>query len=172
MDDHNQKQLVYSSIFLALSVVLPTIIGKLPQIGRALCPMHFPVLICGFICGPTYASVVGAIAPVINFLLTGKPSGPTLIAMTFELMAYGTTTGILSKFFPSKTLYVYISLVTAMIIGRILSGIVNVLIYGLLGKNYTWEVFVAMTFVSSIPGIVLQLLIVPPIINRLAKKSK
>lgn len=41
-------RLVLAAMFLALALVLPFITGQLPQIGNALCPMHFPVLLCGF----------------------------------------------------------------------------------------------------------------------------
>ena len=53
------RRLTYSAICLALCLVLPFLTGQIPQIGSALCPMHIPVLLAGFVCGPWWATVVG-----------------------------------------------------------------------------------------------------------------
>lgn len=46
------RNLVYAGAALALCLVLPFLTGQIPQIGSALCPMHIPVLLAGFLCGP------------------------------------------------------------------------------------------------------------------------
>ena len=78
------RKLVFAALLLALAMVLPFLTGQIPQIGQALCPMHIPVLLCGFLCGPWYALAVGAIAPVLRFALFGMPPlVPTGAAMCF-----------------------------------------------------------------------------------------
>ena len=101
------KNLTASAICLTLYILLPFLTSQIPQIGNALSPMHIPVLLCGFICGPYYAAVVGATAPLLRFLIFGMPPiMPIGVAMCFELTVYGIIAGILYKMFPKKTTYI------------------------------------------------------------------
>ena len=96
-------RLTYAALYLALALVLPFLTGQIPQIGSMLCPMHIPVLLCGFICGWPYGLVTGLIAPVLRSFLFGMPQlYPTAIAMTFELAAYGAVSGMLYHLMPKK----------------------------------------------------------------------
>ena len=90
------KKLVLAGMFLALGMILPFITGQVPQIGNMLCPMHIPVLLCGFICGWQYGLVVGFITPLLRSFMFGMPPVyPTAIVMAFELMTYGFLSGFL-----------------------------------------------------------------------------
>ena len=95
-------RLVLAALFLALTLVLPFLTGQIPQIGSALCPMHFPALLCGFFCGPWYGLAVGLIAPVLRHALFGMPPILTAIAMSFEFAAYGLVSGLLYRLLPPK----------------------------------------------------------------------
>lgn len=115
--------LLCSAVCLALCLVLPFLTGQIPQIGNTLSPMHIPVLLCAFLCGPWYAAIIGAIAPLLRFMLFGMPPlFPTGVAMCFELFTYGAVAGIMYRLLPRKALHVYVSLITAMIAGRIVWG--------------------------------------------------
>ena len=97
------KKLVYSALCLAIALVLPIITGNIQTIGNMLCPMHIPVLLCGFICGPWWGLVVGALAPLVRFLIFSMPPiYPTAIAMAFELAAYGFLRECFIKDFPKR----------------------------------------------------------------------
>ena len=101
----NLKKLVLSGMFLALGIVLPFVTGQIPQIGSMLCPMHIPVLLCGFICGWQYGLVVGLIVPVLRSMMFGMPPMfPTATAMAFELMTYGFLAGALLNAVPGIAL--------------------------------------------------------------------
>ena len=122
------QKLVISAVCLALCMVLPFLTGQIPEIGSMLCPMHIPVLLCGFLCGPAWAAVVGAIAPLLRFVLFGMPPlFPTGAAMCVELATYGAVSGMLYRALPNKAVNVYVSLLGAMLAGRIVWGIVRVL---------------------------------------------
>ena len=69
----NTKKLVLSAFFLALGLVLPFLTGQIPEIGNMISPMHFPVMLCGFICGGPYGALVGLILPPLRFLLFQMP---------------------------------------------------------------------------------------------------
>lgn len=67
------RNIVLAALFLALAFVLPMITGHVPQIGNMLCPMHFPVLLAGFVLGGPWGLVLGFIAPLLRSVLFGMP---------------------------------------------------------------------------------------------------
>ncbi len=167
---NNLRELVSAAVCLALCLVLPFLTGQIPQIGNALCPMHIPVLLCGFICGPWYALAVGFIAPLLRFVLFGMPPiFPTGVAMCFELAAYGALTGILYRALPKKAWGVYASLIAAMLGGRIIWGVVRAVISGVSESGFTWAAFLAGAFTNAVPGIVLHIVLIPPIVVMLRR---
>ena len=164
------KRLVYASVCLALALVLPFLTGQIPEIGSMLLPMHIPVLLCGFICGPAWAAVVGAIAPLLRFALFGMPPlFPTGAAMCVELATYGMVAGVLYRALPAKPVHVYTSLVSAMLAGRIVWGIVRLALSGVTDSPFTWAAFMASAFTQAVPGIILHIVLIPVIVLALRK---
>ncbi|MDK2902991.1 MAG: hypothetical protein PWQ93_910 [Clostridiales bacterium] len=164
------KNLVLSGFFLALGLILPFLTAQIPSIGNRLLPMHIPVFLCGFVCGWPYGLIVGFIVPVFRSMLFGMPPMfPTAVAMAFELATYGCMSGLLYKLLPQKNAYIFVSLIISMICGRIIWGIVSLFLYGLSGTAFTWELFIAGAFLNAIPGIIIQLIIIPIIIIALSR---
>lgn len=159
------KKLVLSALFIALGIVLPFFTGQLPQIGNMLLPMHIPVLVCGFVCGAPHGLAVGLIVPLLRSVLFGRPILlPTALGMAVELAVYGLVTGLMYARFKHKKLGIYISLLTAMVCGRIAWGLSSLLIYQALGTPFTWELFATEAFVNAVPGIAVQLVLIPVLI--------
>ena len=164
------QKLVLAALCLALCMVLPFLTGQIPEIGNMLCPMHIPVLLCGFLVGPFWGAVVGLIAPLLRFALFGMPKlFPTGIAMCAELAVYGAVSGLLYARLPRKTVNLYISLVTAMLLGRVAWGAVRLALSGLSGSAFTWTAFVAGAFTTAIPGILLHIVLIPVIVLALQR---
>ncbi|MCI6909252.1 MAG: ECF transporter S component [Clostridiales bacterium] len=163
------KKLVLAALFLALAYVMPFLTGQIPQIGSMLLPMHLPVLLCGFVCGWPYALAVGLLAPLTRHLMLAMPPLMTAICMSFELAAYGALTGLFYKLFPKKTVFLYVSLILAMLGGRVVWGLAAWAIYPLFAKALTWQIFAAGAFVNSIPGIILQIVVIPPLVLALRR---
>lgn len=164
------RKLVLSAFFMALGIVLPFLIGQIPQIGRMLLPMHIPILLCGFICGWQYGLAVGFITPLLRGVMFGMPAlMPSGAGMAVELAVYGLVTGILYARLPKKIPYVYVSLLGAMIAGRIAWGIASIAIYGFMGNQFSTELFMSGAFLTAIPGIILQIILLPAIIIALRK---
>jgi len=159
-------------MFLALSLLLPFLTGQIPVYGKMLCPMHFPVLLCGFICGPWWGLAVGAVAAPLRSLLFGMPAAPTCYFMAAELAVYGCLAGFLYQRLPKKTPFLFVSLVLSMTAGRIISGLLQWIVYGVNGKPYTFNAFLAAHFVSSWLGILLQLLLIPLILAGLTRAKQ
>lgn len=163
-------KLVLSALFLAMAMILPFVTGQIPKLGNAFLPMHLPILLCGFFCGPIYGTVVGAVAPYLRFLLFGMPTlMPMGISMSFELATYGLIAGLLFRLLPKKPLFVYLSLIGSMIAGRITWGIARVILYGMGQAPFGWQAFLSGAFLTAIPGIVIQILLIPPLVILLAK---
>lgn len=169
MESINIKKLVLSAVFLALCMLLPFLTGQIQAFGSMLTPMHIPVLLCGFVCGPVYGAAVGTIAPLMRSLIFGMPPPyPTAIAMAFELCAYGFFAGLLYNALPKKAGFVYASLIASMLIGRGVWGIAMLL---LLTGDFAFSAFLNVAFLTAWPGIILQILIIPPIVL-LLKRAK
>lgn len=165
MKNQALKNLTLSAMFIAIGIVLPFLTGQIPQIGSMLLPMHIPVLLCGLICGWKYGLGVGFILPLLRSLIFGMPPlFPIAIAMAFELAAYGFIIGFLygrSKW--QCIIALYRSLIIAMLAGRAVWGVVMVLLLGFGENSFTWQAFMAGAFVNAVPGIILQLILIPAI---------
>lgn len=169
----NLRNLILSAMFLALAFVLPFLTGQIPQIGAMLLPMHIPVLLCGFFCGAPWGLTVGFIAPIFRSLIFGMPPMfPTALCMAFELAAYGFVSGWLYRKLPRSRASVYISLVTAMVLGRLVWGAMMLLCMGIKGSAFGFSAFIAGAVTGAIPGIILQLVLIPILVISLQKVHK
>ena len=159
------KNLTLSAMFLALGLVLPLLTGQIPQIGNMLLPMHLPVFLCGLICGWQYGGVIGFVTPLLRYVIFGMPVlYPTGLAMSLELMTYGIVAGLLyavSKW--QCVVALYRCLIIAMLAGRAVWGVTEVILLGLSGDSFTWQAFFAGAFLNAVPGIILQLILIPAI---------
>ena len=162
MKKQSTRKLVFAALFLALGLVLPFLTAQIPQIGSMLLPMHLPVLLCGFVCGWPYGLLVGAVTPLLRSMLFSMPPlYPTAVAMAFELAAYGLLAGLFYKLLPKKPVYVYVSLILAMLGGRVVWGLVQMILMGLVAQPFTWQIFMAGAFGNALPGILVQLVLIP-----------
>lgn len=151
-----------ASLFLALAYVMPFLTGQIPEIGSMLCPMHIPVLLCGFICGWPWGLAVGFIAPFFRSLTLGMPPFfPTAVCMALELAAYGAVSGLMHKTLPKKKQYIYCSLIIAMIIGRLVWGSAMFVCMGIKGEGFTVSAFLSGAILNAIPGIIVQIVLIP-----------
>lgn len=169
MTDKNKVlRIIMAALFLALSYVLPYFTGQVPEIGTKLCLLHIPVILCGFLCGWNWGLAVGFIAPLFRSLVAGMPVlYPTAVCMAFELATYGAIAGLMHKFLPRKKLYIYCALIISMIVGRIIWGIAMFVCMGISGTDFTFEAFLSGAFVNAIPGIIVQIILIPILVMSL-----
>lgn len=162
--------LVYAAVCLALCILLPFLTGQIPEVGSMLCPMHIPVLLAGFLCGPWWAMGVGFVAPALRYLLFGMPPLlPVGAPMMAELLVYGLVVGLLYRRLTGKTGRVYASLIGGMVAGRVVWGIAALIVYGAANKPFTWTAFLAGAVVNAVPGIILHIILIPVIVFTLEK---
>lgn len=159
------KKMVLAAMFLAMGILLPYLTLNNPQLGQVMLLMHIPVLLCGVLVGPRYAFIVGALLPITRSLLIGMPMMfPMAVSMAFELATYGLVIGLLYNKLPKSIPLLYASLIGAMVAGRLVWATAMVVISGVSDVNFSFTAFVGGGFLTALPGIVLQLIVVPVII--------
>lgn len=163
------KKSIITAVCIALCVVLPQAFHAVPNAGAIYLPMHIPVLLCGLICGWSYGLLCGLAGPALSALITGMPPAAVLPGMLVECGVYGLAAGLLMQLLRTKHLYadLYISLAAAMLLGRVASGIAKALIFS--AGSYSMASWVAGSFVTALPGIVIQLALLPSIVYALMR---
>lgn len=161
----NVKDLVFAAVLTALGVLLPSLFHVAGWAGSVFLPMHIPVLLCGLLCGWRYGGLCGLLVPLLCSAFTGMPPlFPVGAAMMLELCAYGVLGGLLFKRYN-----VYVSLIGAMLGGRIISGLANLLFMGMAGNPYGMQAFLSGAFVTALPGIIIQIVIIPVLMVALTR---
>lgn len=162
------KKLVFTAVCAALCLVLPMAFHSVPNAGTIFLPMHIPVLLCGLICGWPYGGVCGIVGPLLSSLVTGMPPAAMLPSMMVECCAYGFVTGMLMRHVHTKHAVadLYISLVSAMVVGRAVAGFAKAWIFTPGISPFAW---VTTSLIAGIPGIVIQLILMPMVVLALTK---
>ena len=163
------KKSIITAACLALCVVLPQAFHAVPNAGAVYLPMHIPVLLCGLICGWSYGLLCGLAGPALSTLFTGMPPVAYLPTMLVECAVYGTVAGLMMQFIRTKKVYVdlYLSLVIAMVGGRVIAGIMRALIFA--RGSYTMGAWATSYLVTSLPGIIIQIVLIPSIVFALMR---
>ena len=170
MNSTQLRKLTYSALYMAIALILPFVTGQIPEIGAMLCPMHIPALLCGFMCGWSWGVAVGFISPLLRSVMFGMPAMfPAAIAMAFELAVYGGMAGLLYSRLPRKKWMIYAALLISMIAGRVVWGAVQALLAGLSGNSFTWTLFLTGAVINAIPGIIMQLALIPVLVVTMDK---
>lgn len=158
------KKSMITAVCIALCYVLPMLFHGIQNAGSIFCPMHIPVLICGLVCGWPYGLLCGLAGPALSSVLSGMPPVAMLPAMMVELAVYGAVGGLMMSFVHTKKTYadLYLSLVTAIVSGRVIAGLAKALIFA--RGRYGMAAWVAGSVVTSWPGTLLQLVLIPTVV--------
>lgn len=165
----NVKKSIITAVCIALCYVIPLMFHGIQNAGSIFCPMHIPVFICGLICGWQFGLLCGIAGPALSSALSGMPPVAILPSMMVELAAYGTAAGLMMKLVRTKSTYadLYISLIVAIVCGRVLAGLAKALIFA--RGSYSMSAWIAGSVVTSWPGTVIQLVFIPTIVFALMK---
>lgn len=166
--NNQTRKITMAALCIALGVILPQLFHVIPNAGSIWLPMHLPVLIAGFVTNPLFGAIVGFITPILSSMLTSMPGPAVLPGMVCELTTYGLVAGLTYSLLKvKKPLKYYICLVVTMLAGRLVGGLLNGLIFK--AGSYSLSIWATTYFVTGLPGIVVQLIIVPVIIYALDK---
>ena len=159
---------------MALGVILPSITGSIKEIGDSLLPLHLVVMLCAVVCGWRYAACIGLMLPFFRSLFFGMPPiYPNAVWMALELATYGFVIGFLFSLKKKYSrIYLFFCLITSMIAGRIVWGVAKAVLLGIAGKPFGIEAFIVGGFVDALPGIILQLILVPLIVELLERRRR
>lgn len=165
MKNKSTRKLTTTALFLALGMVLPLLIGQIQMIGNMLLPMHIPVFLCALICGWQYGVPMAFVLPILRSFTFGMPPiYPTAISMAFELATYALVVGVLyEKSRWQCTRALYRCLLIAMVAGRLVWGVVQMILLGVTGNAFTMKAFLAGALLNAVPGIILQLILIPAV---------
>ena len=177
MRNEKVKNLVLSAMFFAIGLVLPFVTGQIPEVGQMMLPMHLPVFLCSLICGWQYGLPVGLLLPIVRSLLFQMPPlFPTAVAMSFELAAYGFFAGFIYHALLRKgwkqIWALFAAMIAAMIIGRLVWGAAMWVLMSVSGKGFTFEAFLAGAVLNAIPGIVMQVVLIPTVMFSLERSKQ
>lgn len=167
---HLRKSMI-TAICMALCIVLPLAFHMIPNGGTLFSPMHLPVFLCGIICGWQYGLLCGILSPILSSFITGMPGIGYLPTMMIELALYGFICGLLITLIHTgkKTADISISLVSAMLVGRIITGIVRAFVFA--PGSLSIQVWATSYFVSCLPGIIVQLILLPILYHALERAN-
>ncbi|NLI53938.1 MAG: ECF transporter S component [Clostridiales bacterium] len=165
------KRLIFAGLCVALGVVLPVAFHSVANAGSIFLPMHIPVFLCGLVCGWPFGLACGVLAPLLSSLFTGMPPMAYLPSMLCELAVYGFASGLLVRFVKTGKLLadLYLSLIGAMLAGRLVFGLLNAVIFR--AGSYSLPIWMTAAFVTALPGIIIQLAVIPALVLAL-KKTK
>ncbi len=167
MQMNKTRAITIAAALTALGIVVPMIFHATQISGQMFLPMHIPVLLCGIICGPFLGAVCAVIVITVSSAATGMPPPfPQGLLMVFELIAYTVTSGILIRLIKRGELWLrlYVALIAAMLVGRGVYGLAAYIVLGVIGNGYTFTVFLSSAFVTALPGIIIQLVSIPPLV--------
>lgn len=167
------RKMVLTAMFMALGLVMPFLTMQIQEIGNKLLPMHLPVILCGFFCGAPYGMIAGLVVPLLRSILFGMPKlMPMAVSMAFELAAYGFFAGFFYRRFCRKKGGICLSLILSMLLGRVVWGVASFLLYRMVSESFGWQLFVAGAFVNAIPGILLQLVLIPLLVYQMRRLTQ
>ena len=162
--------LTISAMLLALAMFLPFLTGQIPQFGRMLSPLHIPAMLAGFILPLPWAVPLAFIIPIVRSLIFSMPPMvPMAVTMAFELATYALVIGLIYKR-PAKSYFsILIALIPALVIGRIVYALVFFIVMSLTAGTFNLSAVISGLTVEGLPGVIVQLLIVPPIVLAVEK---
>ncbi|MEG0778056.1 MAG: ECF transporter S component [Oscillospiraceae bacterium] len=167
----NVKKSIITAVCIAICVVLPQAFHSIPNAGSIYCPMHIAPILCGLICGWPFGLLCGLAGPLLSSLITGMPPMAYLPAMMIEIGIYGFACGIMMKFVRTGKVYfdLYISLLVAMLAGRVIAGAAKALIFA--AGKYSIAAWAGGYLVTCLPGIIIQLVLIPTLVFALMKAN-
>ena len=164
------RQMVLTAVFIALGVIIPWAFHSVPNAWTFL-PMHLPALVAGLLLGPVSGLLTGAFSVVLSGLITGMPPVAKWLVMIPELASYGLFAGLFQRLFKKDYVGTLISLVLAMLAGRVVYALMKFIEVQVVAgvKTFTFQAFIAGAFAMVIAGIIMLVVIVPPIVLMLRK---
>ncbi len=170
------KSMVLAALFIALGIVLPIALHAIPDAGKIFLPMFLPVLVGALFLPWQYALAVGVFTPLLSTLLTGMPPVAPLPISFMMAAELGVAAVIISlmkniKLIKNKRYMVIIALIPALIAGFVVSGLVLKLAVEFFGvKGPGMWTYIVGSIVAALPGIAIQVVLIPLLYSLIKKR--
>lgn len=166
-------KMIVSAGLIALAAVLPQLIHLALGApgGVKWLPMYLPVLIGGCLLGTKWGLAVGALSPMVSFIVTSAigepmPSAARLPFMMVELTVFAAVSGLFTKKIADNGLWAFLAVILAQLSGR-------AVFLGLAALTQSFTQFTASMIWSQIQtgfiGLAVQAMLVPVVIIALRK---
>jgi hypothetical protein len=149
----SKYQITQTAIVLAATMILPILVHLLPNIngqlaGAVLLPVFFAPMIAAFLYKKYVALFAGIFAPLLNFLIMGRPASEMVIMLGFELVLFVLVLGWMKnlkaiRYFAAPVAYMISSLIVVLGLS-VFNNLINPVSFWL---NST---------IAAIPGILLM----------------
>lgn len=171
---NSTQQLIIAAVHLALALFLPFLTGQIQSFGSMLLPMHFPAFLAAYLLGPIWGLIIGVVSPLLRFLIFTMPPMPIAAVMAFEMGAYALVAGLINNYLlrnkPEMTALtrILISLISGMVVGRVIYALA---FWIFMGNMLSFQAFFASTVTGAWPGIVLQIILIPIIVQAVERSQ-
>ena len=164
------KKICTTAFCIALCYVLPLLFHAM-ALGMAFSPLHLPVLLCGLLCGWPYGALCGIAGHILSSVLSSMPAASQLIYMCPELCVYGLVAGLGMQFIRSgrSLVDIYLSLLPAMVLGRVVGGVVRAAFFLANAQSYSVAMWASAYVVGTMPAIIMQLVVLPVLVLALTR---
>lgn len=164
--NYQGRDVLLGGIFLALALAIP-VLFHVVGLGSSFLPMFFPLIIAGYLVCLPVALVVGVSAPLVSALLTGMP--PLFPPIAFIMMIEGLSlTGIPAVLYQKKKKGVLLTLIITLVADRLI--LLGAVVLTAKWLNLPPGVLGLASLVKGVPGIILILIIIPPLVKKLKER--
>jgi len=163
MRKFDTKTLTGCALMVALQVILARFAVLTPNVTTRLSIEAVPVFIAGMLYGPMCGASVGVLAPTLSFLIFGMPPAAKYPFMLIELILYGLAAGVFERALRRfETANLILTTFLSQLVGRLVyAGCLWLGGRFLVGAAFPAAATVAASLTTALPGIVVQLVLVP-----------
>lgn len=159
------NEMIKCSALIGIGVLMPIILHLFGAAGPVFLPMHIPVIVGGFVLSAPYAAIVAIVTPIVSSLLTGMPPVyPILPIMVIELTCYAIVVNVA---YNKLKISAPLSLLMSLILGRIGAGVMVAVLVLTMELNLDPIMFVKSAIITGIPGLIVQVIVIPRIVKAL-----
>lgn len=168
MKKYSGYDLLLGGLFMALALVFPLIFHAVGM-GSAFLPMFYPIIAAGFLVALPVAIVVGVMSPAVSAFITGMP--PFFPPIGVIMMVEGAILTVLpALFYQRLKINTWVTTLLTMVIDRLVV-LVLVLFFAWV-LELPEGVLSAVILINGIPGTVLILVLIPPLVKQLEAKTR
>jgi predicted membrane protein len=157
------RNLTFAAVLLAVGILLPQLLHLLGNLGTVFLPMHLGVIVAGYLLPPGWCLALGLLTPLLSSVLSGMPPFPLNYLIAIELAVLGFALSTIKRQGWSDRK----KLIAAMLLSRLVRILATWIVAQTLSFPFNLKALMSLMFIMGLPGIVIQILWVPPLVRRI-----